>query len=205
MKKQLPIRRSRFAQNRIAYIIYSNPDGAKKLLDQFGFESPENIHHRVKAVKELVRRKGRKAIQEVIRLHPDQKAILKVNESARCPACNSPMDSGEDHYCGSCGYHQYTGEEAEAFVNQLVDMNMGELETRFQQALNKAQAEPENTTLAEEVQLIWNELKQRVAADNQESSPEERELLPSSFVSKQGIMVLGLTLLTGVVVGASIK
>ncbi len=205
MKNQLPIRRSRFAQNRIAYIIYSNPDGAKKLLDQFGFESPENIHHRVKAVKELVRRKGRKAIQEVIRLHPDQKAILKVNESSRCPACNSPMDSVEDNYCGSCGHHQYTGEEAEAFVNQLVDMNLGELEKYYQRAVSKAQADPENTTLAEEVQHIWNELRQRLAADDQESTTEVKEFLPSSFVSKQGIIVLGLTLLTGVVVGASIK
>lgn len=212
MRKNEKSHRSRFAQNRIAYIVYGNPDQAKKLLQDYGFEPPRDIHELLHAVKELVRRKGRKVIKDLIKIHPDKRAIIKFNrqrEDNFCGACSSHAYNSEDNFCGACGHSNYTGEgDLGAFIDKLVKMDTSTLEKYYQDTVSQANEDPDDANLAEEVQIIWNELRKRKTDKKEEDQPEEKEktsLIPSSFVSQQGMVVLGLTLLAGVLVGASIK
>ena len=210
MKQKNNINRSRFAQNRIDYIVYGNPKEAKELVHRYGYESPKDIHELVAAIKELVRRKGRKVIKDLIGIHPDKKAIAKIGrkrEDNYCGACNSNAYNSEDNFCGACGHSNYTGDtDLGDFIDQLVKMNTSELENYYQDIMSKSNADPEDMNLADEVQIVWNELRKRKTTDNQEEEKkEERSLIPPAFVNQQGMVVLGLTLLAGVLVGASIK
>lgn len=212
MRKKGKSHRSRFAQNRIEYIVYGNPEKAKQLVENYGFESPRDVHGLVGAVKELVRRKGRKVIKDLIKIHPDKRAIIKMSrqrEDNYCGACNSHSYNPEDNFCGSCGHSNYTGDtDVGDFINKLVKMNTSELEKYYQDTMSKSNADPDNMDLADEVQIVWNELRQR-KTDKKEEEKEKKEekspLIPPAFVSQQGMVVLGLTLLAGVLVGASIK
>lgn len=211
MRKKGKQNRSRFAQNRIEYIVYGNPKEATELVHNYGYESPKDVHELVQAIKELVRRKGRKVIKDLIKIHPDKKAIVKLSrqrEDNFCGACSSYSYNSEDNFCGACGHSNYTGDtDLGDFINQLVDMNTSELENYYQDIMSKSNADPDDMNLADEVQIVWNELRKRKvdSKDEEEKKKEESSLIPSAFVSQQGIVVLGLTLLAGVLVGASIK
>ncbi len=211
MRKKEKQHRSRFAQNRIDYIVYGNPKEAKELVHHYGYEPPRDIHELVAAIRKLVRRKGRKIIKDLIRIHPDKKAIASIGnrqrEDSYCGACSSYNYNSEDNFCGACGYSNYTGDtDVGNFIGQLVKMNTSELEKYYRKMMSKSNTAPEDMRLADRVQIVWNELRKRKTTDQQEEEKKEKStLIPLAFVSRQGVVVLGLTLLAGVLVGATIK
>ena len=200
-------KRSKFIQNRIDYIVYGNPKAVSRLIYDYGYEPPENPHDLVKAAKILIQKRGRKAVKELIKLHPDKKAILKVErgkEDNYCGACGSYSYQPSDNYCGVCGHSHYDGEgDKSTFLDQLVDMGKVELEEYYQSVLRKSNNNPDDSNLAEEVQIVWNELRNRKEENKQEVEKEEKE--HNEFrQAKEGLIILGLVFIAGVLVGSSL-
>ncbi|MDN5201230.1 hypothetical protein QQ008_07650 [Fulvivirgaceae bacterium BMA10] len=211
MKQQA--KRSRHAQNRIAYIIYSNPGKVRKLIDQHGYEPPKNVHDLVKATKQLVRRKGRRFVKELIKLHPDRKAILsveKIREDSYCSACSSYSYDPEDNYCGSCGHSSYTGQDNKPeFLKQLVGMGLNELEELYENVVRKSNKDPKNPALSEEVRLVWNELRLRKKEGIEKPDKSLQQPITDTCSDgilvkpKEALIVLGLTLVAGGLIGSA--
>ena len=142
------IKRSRLAQNRIDYIVYSNPKGVSNLIEKYDYEAPEHVRDLVKLTKRLVRRKGRKFTKELLKLHPDRKAILhveKIKEDSYCSACSNYSYDAEANYCGACGHSAYTGSKDQPdFLRQLVGMGIKELEELYENVVQKSNRSPQN-------------------------------------------------------------
>lgn len=212
MKKSLT--RSRYAQNRIAYIVYGNPDGARKFLFDQGYHPPKNIHDLVHATKELVKTKGKTIVPLLLNVHPEKELILKLNqpqnnqrEDSFCGSCGSSSFNPESNFCGACGNSNFGGDsslDVGDYIDQMVDMTTSQLEKHYQEVLAASNKKPEDLSLMEEVQLVWNELKQRKL--NAEIPKKEVTKDKDRFtVSKDGVVILGLTLAAGVLIGSSIK
>lgn len=78
-------KRSRFAQSRIDYIVFGNPQQVGKLLYDYGFVPPKSLEQLSEAVHELIRSKGRSVVADLVKLHPDREVILGLAESATVP------------------------------------------------------------------------------------------------------------------------
>ena len=201
-------KRSKFVQNRIDYIVYGNPQGVSKLVYDYGYEPPKSPHDLVKAAKILIKQNGRKAVKDLIKIHPDRNAILKIQrgkEDSYCGACSSYSYKPEDNYCGVCGHSHYDGEgDKKGFLDQLVDMGATELEEYYESIVKKSNDKPEDSNLAEEVQLVWNEIRNRKAEGKQEDKKEENEAKDWRS-AKEGLIILGLVFVAGVLVGSTLQ
>ncbi len=201
-------RRSKFAQNRIDYIVYANPKEVSKLVYDYGYEPPKSPHDLVKAAKILVKKNGRKAIKDLIKIHPDRKAILRVQrgkEDNFCGACASYSYQPEDNFCGVCGHSHYDGNgNQKGFLDQLVNLSAQELEEYYEGVVRKSNDNPEDSNLAEEVQMVWNELRQRKNEDSNSPEKVEKENKKHSTCSN-GLVILGLVFAAGVLIGSSLK
>lgn len=203
------IRRSRFTQKRIDYIVYGNPKAVRNLVEEFGYEAPKDIHNLVSASRQLIRKKGRKAVKELIKLHPDRSAILKIEktkEDSYCSACNSYSYNPEDNYCGVCGHSHYDGSgEKATFLEQLVGMDTSKLGKYYKDLLQKSNKTPLDQNLAEEVQLTFQELikrkKETIGDQKTDDTIHDRIVLKY----QDGMLILGLTLVAGIIVGTSFK
>ncbi len=203
--------RSKHAQNRIAYIVYSNPAAVRKLIDEHGFEPPRHIHDLVEGTKQLVRRKGRKVVKELIKLHPDRKAILrveKIKEDSYCSACSNYSYDPVDNFCGTCGHSAYTGQENRSdFLDQLIAMGLKELEELYGNVVKKSNKDPNDKNLAEEVRLVWNELRLRkkepITSKSTIDEPEPEIRDGILIKPKEAMLFLGLTLVAGGLIGSA--
>lgn len=201
------INRPRHAQNPIAYIVYNNPKDTQRLIDTHGYQAPDNAHDLVSATKELVRKEGKSIIKSLMAIHPDRKAILsleKGKEDQYCGACNSYSYDPEQKACKSCGHASYTGTPTQPLLQELVELNVEALEKRYQEAVQQANEAPQNTSLSEQVRLIWNELRLRKkeTLPGQESSQVQAH--PGMWVHpKEALLILGLTLVAGTLIGCS--
>lgn len=200
-------KRSKHAQNRIAYIVYGNPKATRQLIDQHGYQAPKQEHELVGATKQLVLKKGRSVVKELLQIHPDRDAILSLEQSKEdsyCGACSSYGYVPETQQCKGCGYASYTGENQ--FVDQLIDMSILELERLYQNTVSKANKDPKNTDLSEEVRLLWNELRKRKKEDTKTTEPEKHtyDLSEGLLIKpKEAMIILGLTLLAGGLIGSA--
>ena len=206
MKNQIHI--NSLGQNRIDYIVYHNPDKVSNLLYQYGFEPPKDQKHLAEAVKELARNKGRKVIKELIQLHPDKDAILKLSESQEdsfCGACSNDSYNNESNFCSSCGHSNYSGSgDEDNFLNQFGGYKDKELERYYQGIVKRSNADPENKNLAQEVQMVWNELRTRKEALKKEEEPKTEK--PKSFgVTKDDLILFGVVFIAGALVGHGLK
>lgn len=200
-------KRSKHAQNRIAYIVYSNPKATRALIDQHGYQPPKQIHDLVGATKQLIRKKGHTVIKELLEAHPDRKALLsleKTKEDRFCGACNSHAYAPETQRCKGCGFSSYTGEEK--FIDQLIDMSILEIERLYQNTVTKSNKDPQNTNLSEEVRLLWNELRKR--KKDEEDNPKNDQLFHHlsdgiTVKPKEAMIILGLTLVAGGLIGSA--
>jgi len=201
--------RLRFAQNRIAYIVYSNPGGATQLMHDYGYESPESPHHLVEAIKALIIKNGRKVVKDLLQLHPDKSAILNTQNSNYanfCGACSNHSYNPEDNHCGSCGHSHYSGENRGSFKNRLANMALADLETYYENIVHKANKSPNNNTLAEEVEIVFNELRVKKAEEKQqeENPTSNTESNPTNlFNANSGLVTLALVFVAGIIVGKS--
>ena len=198
-------RRSRHALNKIDYIVYGNPSGAKQLLLTKGFKTYPNVRHNAAAIKQWVKEKGRNAIKDLLYIHPDKQVLLKLHrekEDSFCGACsNYTYHSGSNH-CSSCGYSNFSEEDKNTLLDELRDMSTLELKTYYKSLLKKSNQQPEDVSLAEEVQVVFNELKDQLAEGGKE---DESKQTRTSFITHNEALVLGLTLITGVLIGSQLK
>lgn len=207
MKQQPP----RYAQNSIDYIIYSDPKQARRLLDQYGYAAPGNVHQLVQTVKRVVRRKGKPFIRELLEIHPDRKALLSIvqnREAHYCHACSSYSYQPEGNYCGTCGHSAYTGPDSQSgFLKRLAGMGLSELETLYQNIVAQSNKEPQNQTLSEEVRLVWNELRTRKKDTPAPASDSTKPHAESGIRvrPKDAMLILALTLVAGGLIGSAWK
>lgn len=200
------------AQGRIDYIIQGNAPGVRKLVSEYGYQPPKDPVALSKAVKRVIREKGRPAIKRLISQHPDRKIILRLEKEKDdnyCSYCGS--SSSEDSFCGSCSHSNYDDAAHENLLDRLLQMRTDELERYYEELLEKANSNPGDTTLAGKLQQAWAEIRQRRlqppvhVEDNLPSDPVKEEKAPEGFSPEQLILILGLTLTAGVLVGVSIK
>lgn len=200
-------RQQRLKPNKIDYIVHGNPKKAKKLVYDYGYETPHNIDELSETVKLLVKKKGRKVVKDLLFIHPDKNILLKLNqpkEDSFCGACGNASYLPEDNYCGSCGHSNYTGKtNLRDFLDQLIEMNSSELETYYQEVLSKANKNPKDTNLADEVQIVWNELRQRMNPEKEEE--KEQENFFRKHVIKSEIAIAGVILVAGILIGTAFK
>ena len=193
--------KSRFAPNRIEYVVYGNPVEAARMLENYGYEAPKDDKELAMAVKELVRKKGRKVIKDLILIHPDRNIILKLNkekEDSYCGVCSNYSYNQEDNYCGICGHSNYTGDlDVGSYIKQLLDMTTDELEGYYQDILKQSNEKPKDTGLTEELHLIWNELRKRKVSETGEDNPNEKSERKKDSDPVGGLIFIGATLEIG--------
>lgn len=206
MKKQSHT--NKLGQNRIDYIVYHNSGEVSNLLEQYGFEAPENPKHLAEAIKELSRKKGRKVIKELVNLHPDKDVILKLNqpkEDSFCGACSNDSYNTESNFCASCGHSNYAGSGNEdSFLSQFESYKDKELERYYQTIIKKSNSSPEDKNLAQEVQMVWNEIRTRKLALKKED--EQKPSVSKSFsITKDEMILFGVVFIAGALVGHGLK
>lgn len=206
MNKQTNI--NNLGQNRIDYIVYHNASDVSNLLERYGFEAPDNPKHLAEAIKELARKKGRKVIKELILLHPDKEAILKMNEPKEdsfCGACSNDSYNIEGNFCKACGHSNYSGSGDEnSFLSQFENYKDKELERYYQTIVKKSNAKPSDKNLAQEVQMVWNEIRTRKLAlkKEEETKPDTKK---GFSITKDEMILFGVVFIAGALVGHGLK
>lgn len=197
------------AQNKIDYIVYHNPDQVAKLLYDQGFEPPKNPKNLAAAIRELSRKKGRKFLKELIKLHPDKQVILsldKQTEDSHCGACNNNTYDKKGNYCKSCGHSNYIGlGDEDSFLGQFESYTTPDLEKYYQDILRKSNQNPEDKNLAKEVQMIWNQIRQR---KNTTRTDKEHALTEKNIrigIGRDELILLGIVFFAGALVGHGLK
>lgn len=195
-------------QNRIDYIVYHNASAVSHLLEQYGFEAPKNPTHLAEAIKELTRKKGRKVIKELIQLHPDKEAILKLTapeEDNFCGACSNDSYNTEGNFCKACGHSNYSGTgDEDSFLSQFENYKDRELERYYQTIVKKSNANPQDKNLAQEVQMVWNEIRTRKLALKKEEATQTET--PKNFsITKDELILFGVVFIAGALVGHGLK
>lgn len=205
-----------FAQNSIAYIVYSNPAPVRSLLYDCGYEPPKNIHHLVEATKELVQKNGTAIISKLMEVHPDKKAILSLQKKeapkkGNCNSCSEDNYLEEDNFCGSCGHSNYMGSgDEDSFLDQFSDTSDKELEKYYHRIVKKSNASPKDAKLAGEVQMVWNELRQRRLLQTDTPSKEDTPITivekpKSNSFNKEELLFIGLSFLGGFMLCSVLK
>lgn len=197
----------RLAQNSIDYIVYSNPKSVRKLLYDCGYEAPRNEHTLVKATKELIQKKGSEIITELLQLHPDKKAILSLNakkpQQKTCNSCDHHNYNSKDNFCGACGHSNYKGSgDEDSFLDQFSDASDKEVQKYYDRIRKRSNTNPEDQKLASEVQLVWNELRQRKLLQKEAVKEEKTPSTTFSFL-KDELVLLGVVFIAGYLVGSA--
>ncbi len=193
----------KLAQNKIDYIVFHRPKEAGQLLYDYGYEIPKEPKALTGSIKALIRKEGRKVTEALLELHPDTKAILaiKSTKKSNCSACNNKTYNNDSDNCESCGHSGYIGSGDEySFLGQFDSYNDSELEKYYRGIVTKSNKTPENKNLAQEVQLIWNELRQRKQQEQQEKITKV-----SKGISKDDMILLGMVFIAGILVGHGLK
>jgi len=196
---------SKLAQNRIDYIVYHNVENVSNLLDGYGFVVPENPKHLAQAIRELVRKRGRKIIKELIALHPDKETILKLHSTSNksvCESCQNDAYNDTQNTCDSCGYSKSSGSTNEYnFLNQFENYKLDELQIYYDRILKESNKNPSDKKLAQEVQLVWNELRTRkaIAKKQAENTPTSGKFRFAP--TKEDLIIVGVVFITGIIIG----
>lgn len=185
--------RSKHAQNKISYIVYSNPDGVRSLLDQYGYDAPKNIHDLDGATRELVKEQGVQFINDLLLEHPEREAIIETVEAGKDKYHN---------YCGACGASNFNGEEP----IPVDGMTTPQLERYYEELKAEAKEFPGDSVLTRQIELVWHTLNQRKSSDQEqpqdpaETGDEEEKIT----VSKGQLAVAGLVFAAAVIVARAI-
>ncbi len=195
------------AQNSIDYIVYSNPKPIRQLLYDFGYEAPKNDALLVKATKELIQKKGQSVIERLLKVHPDKDAILSLNTRSKnsCHSCNNDSYNAEDNFCSSCGHSNYNGTgDEDSFLDQFNGYSDKELQRYYNRIVKISNSNPEDKKLASEVQIVWNELRQRklVNKEKDTTASETKNVKESSL--KNEVMLWVTLFIGGFLVGTAV-
>ena len=196
--------------NKIEYITLHNPEGVAKLVYDKGYEVPDDPEELTEVVKALIRKEGKPVIRALLTLHTDRKAIIKAKhpgEDNYCGGCGSHAYRPENNYCGGCGHVHYDGEHPHDLLDRLKEMGIGELENYYERIMRHSNERPNDATLASEVQLVWDHLRQRKKEEQHTpaDTPPDEKPSSSGFGGTGTLVVLGLTFIAGIVVGTAIR
>ncbi len=204
-----PMAPPRLAYNRIDYIVFGNAKGARQVLWDFGYEPPNELPKLAGAVKQLIRKKGKKAIEGLLSKHPDRTILLELarphGENSYCGACGSKTSMATElGYCGCGGHRHYDGGGISTKLQGILDMDTDDLEGHYRLLLEKAGKPGSGKQLADEVQMVWNELRLRTNRGGQ--APMDRSEVKGEQLLRKDVLVglsigLGCTLLGVLVMG----
>ncbi len=189
------------APNSIDYIVLSNPQPIRKMLYAQGYEVPNSIKGLVSAIKALIKQKGQPIVTALLAHHPDKKALLSLQHSGttQCNACNHDGYNTEANLCRQCGHSNYNGSgDEDAFLDQFTDASNQQVKAYYDRIVKKSNANPEDQALANEVQLVWNELRQRKLLNKQEETPDAFTKYSSL---KDELLMLTVVFIAGYLVG----
>ena len=195
------------AQNKIDYIVFHNPNEVAELLYNQGFEPPNTPEDLSLAIKELTRKKGRKFIEELVKIHPDKQAILSLDKDVntqKCGVCKDNLYDTSENYCKGCGHSNYLGSgDEDSFLAQFEDTKDSELEKYYKSIVRKSNTAPEDKNLAQEVQMVWNEIRQRKSKQDKPASSER--FSTKQFISRDDLLIMGIVFIAGALVGHGLK
>jgi len=198
----------RVAQNSIDYIVLSNPAPVRKIIYDCGYEAPRDLHVLVNATKELIQEKGTSVITELLKVHPDKKAILGLEATEKkksCHSCNNDSYNDEANFCGSCGHSNYNGSgDEDSFLDQFSDASDKEVKPYYDRIVKRSNSRPEDQKLASEVQMVWNELRQRKLIQK-DAAPTDTLSKKVSSISKDELFLLTGIFIAGFLVGSNLK
>lgn len=208
MKTSKGHRTKNLAQNSIDYIVLSNPEPIRKIIYDCGYEVPKDLPTLVKATKELIQKNGKSIISEVLQHHPDKKAILALNKKEKkqpCNSCNNHNYNSEDNFCGECGHSNYNGSgDEDSFLDQFSDASDKEVKSYYDRIVKKSNANPEDQKLASEVQMVWNEMRQRKLTEkDKDTTSTVSEPQKASVFGKDELVLLSVVFIAGYLVGAT--
>lgn len=183
--------RTKYAQNRISYIVYSNPVAVEGLVNQYGYEAPKNVHELVKVTKHLVKEQGMRFITDLIELHPERHAILESAEHS--------------NFCGACGNSNYSGPEPPM---PLHEMSLPQLEDYYEELKAEAREFPSDAELSKQIELVWSLIHTRKnpepEASTSDEDPQDSKTKESEdpeggdlYLSKTQLMGLGIAFFAG--------
>ncbi len=160
------------AQNSIDYMVFHIPHIARKILVDCGYEPLDDPSDLAKAIKELIKIKGKPIIEELLQHHPDKKAIISVVKP-KCSTCQSEI---KKNTCTSCS----TSNEDSYWDNfrqvAIAEMSMTELEGNYQLALHSAKRQPTNHLHTVKAQAIKTEIDKR-KSNNKGFSDKEKMII----------------------------
>lgn len=196
----------RLAQNKIDYIVFHRPKEVADLLYDNGFEPPKDPEELSEAIKELSRKKGKKFLEALVQLHPDKKVILGLNNPKQkaCDGCKKHTYNEEGNYCSSCGHSNYIGSgDEDSFLGQFDSFKDKELDQYYKGIVQKSNKNPDDKNLAQEVQMIWNEIRLR-KTKNKEEQPQ-LTASKSYQITKDELLLMGVVFIAGALVGHGLK
>ena len=192
------------AQNRIDYIVYHNTEKVGDLLEDYGFEVPENPQHLAEAIRELVRKRGRSVIKDLIAIHPDKRVILELESKATmsvCESCQNDSFNSISNSCSSCGFSNYISHQNEhSYTDAYEHLDQKELQSLYDKTLKESNLSPGDRKKAETVQKLWNELRVRKAISKKEKESSDSTALKFG-PTKTDLMIIGITFIVGIVIG----
>lgn len=207
MQSDMKSQAYQLAQNKIDYIVFHNPKKVSELLYNQGFEPPKDAISLSEAIKELSRKKGQPFIAQLLKLHPDSKAILSIHTtkaSKSCIACSEDSFISERNYCSSCGHSNYNGSgDEDSFLGQFESYKEDDLKKYYKNIVLKSNQYPKDEKLAQEVQMIWNEIRER--KEKQKKEPVAEESSKNKFISRDDLLLIAIVFAAGVLVGHGLK
>lgn len=203
-------RQKRLVPNKIDYIVLHRPKEAAQLLEEFGYKSPKSPSNIAAAVKELIRIEGREAVNALLTIHPDRHVIMNTaKEDNYCYNCGSPVKEEEDHFCSVCNHDNFMStDDKNDLLDKVKGMAKGELERSLDSLMKKANRDPEDLKVAEETQMVWNELRSRptdLGSSLTPSREEPRNCNVLTIKPMDGLLYLGTALLMGILIGTQFR
>lgn len=174
-----------------SYIAASNPGGVDRLIYEEGYEPPETYAERVHAIGELLEIDGTFS-EKLLQLHPDRDMLQPPEEDCFCGSCATMSYNPEQKSCTFCGQRGYSPDNPGAFTLQLSEKGDKELRVHYENLLERSNMDPENRSLAAQVQLAWNELRKRTLKEKPKEEKPKRT---------QAMLILGFVGLAGLVIG----
>jgi len=195
-------------QNRIAYIVYSDPSGVRELLKEYDYKAPASSKELVALTKEVVKERGATFIKDLLNYHPEREYFLEQfkehylesNELNHCGGCGSLNFSGcgcESSFCGTSATHSnFTAPDSSS------TMSLQELEAYYESLKAESKQYPNDPTLSRQIETVWHELTSRREVENSvDAYPSPKKKEQEVSFSSRIILGLGLALMVGIAIG----
>lgn len=183
--------------NRIEYIVFGNPKGARKLMDKYGYVPPENKEDLARAIKLLVKEKGSRFIKELLLIHPEREVILNAGKDTEDNYCGCQNSS----FTGSCGCRQssFTGEAIEINRDWLLDRFSFMSTENLEKALNEAKQQLLKNPDSKDLKTTIESLEKEIAKRKGERNVQKEQKTDPFYTDKHFLIGATLGLVLGII------